>query len=316
MMKNLFNKIRLDQLYTLCNIISDNNIRDTNYIEKKYSEKCIHFDETLLFLNELKVIRRNSNEIRLSHRFIRIDLKKEFKELLLSTLLLTKNNLINNYLNDFLINFQIGKAIACFNVTQLDNIKYSDLRNLLQELDFLLIEGNHLVYNINPKYNHLFINYLNKKKITPSLFKKNQAKNEFIGYMAEKTIIDYEIERLSKIQIKKIEIEHISQNNVLAGYDIKSFENYLDKEQNKINRYIEVKAVSIKDYKFYWSRNEINISKILGSSYYLYLLPVSTNGIFNIKKLIVIKNPFKEVYLNIEGWNREEENISFSKIDL
>ena len=38
--------------------------------------------------------------------------------------------------------------------------------------------------------------------------------------------------------------------------------------------YIEVKAVSPNTFTFYWSQREVDVAKVLGQHYYLYLLPV------------------------------------------
>ena len=98
------------------------------------------------------------------------------------------------------------------------------------------------------------------------------------------------------------------------GYDIKSFEDYLDSNSKRIERYIEVKAVSVDNYKFYWSRMEIEIAKVFGEKYYLYLLPVISNNNFDFEKLIIIRNPFENVFSNVREWKKEEECITFTKI--
>ena len=75
------------------------------------------------------------------------------------------------------------------------------------------------------------------------------------------------------------------------------------------DRLIEVKAVSPIDFRFYWSRNEIETARIHGQNYFLYLVPVSKNG-FDMQKLKIIQNPFKKVYLDCESWIRQEELVS------
>ena len=47
---------------------------------------------------------------------------------------------------------------------------------------------------------------------------------------------------------------HVALEKVDAGYDIKSFEDKLDSQGNAIYRLIEVKAVSVWDYHFYWTK--------------------------------------------------------------
>ena len=69
--------------------------------------------------------------------------------------------------------------------------------------------------------------------------------------------------------VKKI--EHTALRDVSAGYDIKSFDGKLGEDENPIQRYIEVKAVSSQDYGFNWTRNEIEKSEYYNQDYYLYL---------------------------------------------
>jgi hypothetical protein len=71
-----------------------------------------------------------------------------------------------------------------------------------------------------------------------------------------------------------------------------------------------VKAVSPIDFKFYWSRNEIETARVYGPNYFLYLVPVFKGG-FDLQKLKIIQNPFKRVYSAKKSWLRQEEVIAF-----
>ena len=144
-----------------------------------------------------------------------------------------------------------------FIASELQKIKFSDTRNLLLELGFISVGTDNATYYVNPVFTELFVQTFSTKRLSPESLKKKQRDNESIGILAEKAIIEYELNRLAALSISPIEIEHTSQINVLAGYDIKSYENYIDINSKKIDRFIEVKAVSIEDYKFYWSQIEI-----------------------------------------------------------
>jgi hypothetical protein len=100
---------------------------------------------------------------------------------------------------------------------------------------------------------------------------------------------------------------------VNAGYDIKSFE-ISSQETNYIPRYIEVKAVSIIDYQFYWSRNEFEKSEILRQNYYLYLLPVKDKNNFDIENLKIINDPYKNILNNKDRWIKTVESLGFSLV--
>lgn len=313
-MKKPFDKIKLSQLHTLCNTLADTDVRNVSNIKRKYLENALAFDETLSLLEDLKIVKNNSDEIVPSKTFsLTHDSSDEFKKKFLPVLF-SANGDISEELRNFLLNFQTENDKTFFKATELQKIKFSDTRNLLLELEFISTGADNATYFVNPEFADLFVKQFSKRKLSPETLKKKQAENESIGLTAERAVIDYEVKRLTDISVLPSEIEHTSQENVLAGYDIKSFENYLDNNSKHIDRFIEVKAVSVDDYKFYWSRNEMEIAKVFGEKYYLYLLPVISNNTFDFDKMIIKRNPFKSIYSNEQEWRKEEESISFSKI--
>ena len=89
-------------------------------------------------------------------------------------------------------------------------------------------------------------------------------------------------------------MRHVSRRDVGAGYDIESVTVLLRGEYEA--RYIEVKAVSSEDLNFFWSANEIEVAKELGTTYYLYLVPVSKRGKLDLAKLKTIQDPYTKIY--------------------
>ena len=89
-------------------------------------------------------------------------------------------------------------------------------------------------------------------------------------------------------------IVHISLEDTSAGYDIKSF---TIEDDNSVNeRFIEVKAISTIEKKFFMSRNEVNKSKLYRQHYYLYLLPVLDKYKFDLKNLLIIQDPSSVIF--------------------
>jgi len=312
-MRKPFDKVHLAQLHTLCCILADTEVRHVSNIKSKYAEKALAFDETLLLLEDLNIVRNNYDELFLTKSFsLTNDSIDDFKKKFLPFLFSARGE-ISELLRNFLLNFQTDQNEIFFKSTEIQKIKFSDTRNLLLELEFITPNDNNTTYYVNPDYIDMFIEQFSKRKLSPENFKKKQIENDSIGLAAEKIVIEYEKKRLANILQNFNEIEHTSLYNVLAGYDIKSFENYLDNNLKLIDRYIEVKAVSIQDFKFYWSRNEIEIAKVFGEKYYLYLLPVISIDTFDLEKMITINNPFKNIYTNRFDWGTREECISFFK---
>lgn len=313
-MKKTFDKIKLWQLHTLCNILAETQVRHLSNIRRRYLENGLAFDETIALLEDLKILRNNSDELFLRKPFsVSHNSLDEFKRKFLPVLFSARGD-VAKQLNNFLSNFQTEADKIFFKATELQKVKFSDIRSLLLELDFISASADNTTYFVNPLYTDLFVKQFSLRKLSPETLKKEQAENDAIGLLAEQAVIQYEINRLKNMSLKPNEIEHISEENANAGFDIKSFENYLDENSQRIKRYIEVKAISLKDYKFYWSKNEISISKFFGERYFLYLLPVVANNTFDFEKLLIVNNPFKNIYLNEIKWKREEECISFSTI--
>jgi Protein NO VEIN, C-terminal len=313
-MKKLFDNIKLSQLQILCNVLVESDIHQESYIKSKYAESALWFEDTLAFLQELQVVGRSSDELIPSKKIPSnpnslSDFKKQFLPILLSA-----KGEVAKQLKDFLVNFQLQPDKIYFTTTQSEKIKFSSVRNLLLELEFIQISPDKRSYFVKSEFSNHFIQYFRKRKVSPKTFKKQQEEKERIGLNAEKAIIDFEVRRLSEISFMPIEIEHVALTNVSDGYDIKSFENHLDTNAKRIDRYIEVKAVSVDDYNFFWSRNEIDVAKLFGRNYYLYLLPVISKNAFDLDKLIIISNPFSNVYSNQLEWQKKEESVSFSKI--
>ncbi len=312
-MRKPFDKIKLSHLHTLCNTLADAELRNVSYIKRKYLERGLSFDETLSLLEDLKIIKNNSGELIPSKTFsLNNDSLDEFKKKFLPVLFSSNGN-VSDELKNFLVNFQTENEQTFFKATELQKIKFSDTRNLLLELEFISTSADNTTYFINADFAELFLKQFSRQKLSPESLKKKQIENESIGLLAEKAVIEFELKRLVGISVLPSEIEHTSLNNVLAGYDIKSFENYLDSKSKPIDRFIEVKAVSEDDYKFYWSRTEMQIAKVFGEMYYLYLIPVKANNTFDFDKMIIQRNPFKSVYSNEQEWERQEESISVSK---
>lgn len=315
-MKKPFDKIKLSQLHTLCNTLADAEVRNVSNIKRKYLERGLSFDETLSLLEDLKIVRTNSDELIPSKTFsLTHDSIDEFKKKFLPVLF-SANGDVSDELRNFLLNFQTENEKIFFKATELQKINFSGTRNLLLELEFISVGADNATYFVKPDFADLFIKQFSRRKLSPDTLKKKQAENDSIGLTAEKAVIEYELKRLAVILVQPNEIEHTSQENVLAGYDIKSYEDYLDNNFKRIDRFIEVKAVSVDDYKFYWSRTEMEIAKVYGEKYYLYLLPVISKNIFDFDKLIIKRNPLKSIYLNELEWKKEEESISFSKIQM
>lgn len=143
------------------------------------------------------------------------------------------------------------------------------VRNTLASQGLFFIEKRNslTIFYLNPKYESLIVNCCKKQKrrlaLKDLILKLN--KNNEAGEIAELFALQFEQKRLPDFLSNKV--KRISDIDVMAGYDIVSFNSSASLQPD---RFIEVKAVSQEG--FYWSRNEYEVAKLLGGKYYLYLI--------------------------------------------
>ena len=190
-------------------------------------------------------------------------------------------------------------------------LKYSGLRNFLIDLGFLNYNSAQKKYIILDDNFLIYLKIRKRHQLSLDKFLKVVQKQDKISKAAELEIIKYEKNRLSKSPHLAEKVEHVSVKNVLAGYDIKSFTERVGKNSKPSPRYIEVKAVSLRNYRFFWTRNEIECAKLHGKNYYLYLVPFLSSNKLDLDNIVIIKNPYLNVYRKKDKWLRKVELIEF-----
>lgn len=151
-------------------------------------------------------------------------------------------------------------------------LSLSGVRNVLIRQGFLipLRDTQMTRFYISPTYETLIAKHCKarRKQLSLEQLKKQLEKNELAGEKAEVFVFEHEKKRLGQSLGEKV--RRISEIDVTAGYDIVSFDSNQSLEPD---RFIEVKAVS--NTGFYWSRNEYEIAKLKGNTYYLYLVDLN-----------------------------------------
>ncbi|MFZ5353024.1 MAG: DUF3883 domain-containing protein [Bacillota bacterium] len=166
------------------------------------------------------------------------------------------------------------------------SLLYSAIRNLLIECEFLILRdtGYKNILEVNVKYEYLLTRNVStrKRQISLEQLKEQLVRNEEIGEKAERYVLDYEAKRLFP-NANAEKVKQISHIDVSAGYDIVSFNN----DQSEVyDRYIEVKAIG-SNCGFYWSKNEIQVAKLKGETYYLYLVDISKVDSYEYEPCII-----------------------------
>lgn len=189
------------------------------------------------------------------------------------------------------------------------SFKYAGIRNFLINSGFFKLSSQiSSLLIINESYTDFLIEVIKpaRGKLSLEKFKEMQILKEKYGQEAEEFVLNYEKKRLSgHLQLEKI--SQISTIDVNAGYDIISFDSV---KSEVYDRFIEVKSFS-KDICFYWTKNEIEVSKNKGASYHLYLIDRDNMNQIGYKPYIIV-NPYELVFKN-NTWKREPQTWLFSR---
>jgi hypothetical protein len=164
---------------------------------------------------------------------------------------------------------------------------------------------------VHPDYENTLGYYFkdSKRKHTLKQLKARLEADSVAGEQAESFALEYERHRISN-KILRSQIKLISEIDVSAGYDLISFQS---NQSAYYDRFIEVKAIS-HSYGFYWSKNEIEIAKLQGEKYCLYLVNLSKIGVEDYEPTI-ISNPALTI-INSQDWLIEPESYYIRKITI
>lgn len=284
-----FEKVSYPNLLALYSLAKE-GFENLSDIKLNYSRFNNDILENLNFLIEIKIFNLKNEKI-----FLEKD-EGDFKRLLIHSIV--KQNSLFLTIKGYLKNYTLDDTNKySFEPSNEYNLNTSDLRNFLISANFIKNENNK--YYIIDQY---ILKSFENKKISPLELKQILEDKEKIGMAAEQVVFQNEVEKVKKININ-LKVDHVALRDVSAGYDILSY------NINKEKIFIEVKAVSSSNYKFYLSSNELNASKIYNDNYYLYLLPrdLSDPQKFNYKQIKIINNIHQNIFNN-NDWVIENEN--------
>ena len=281
----------------LFNICTKTNL--TELVKIEYLKNNQYLQESLNFLLELKLLEINGNSITPNREAI----SNFDKELFLK---LSDNPEYGQFLKEYLANFILLNEKYFFKPDSIYNNLTSDLRNFLISAKKINYQNN--VYSV---VDLEILNLINEKEFSPEQLEKVLKNKKKIGEKAEKYIFKKESEKIKSID-SNLKVDHVALRDVSAGFDIQSYE----KKKEKINKiYIEVKAVSKSNYKFYLSMQEKQTAIKFKDKYYIYLLPVDLSNPekFNFEKLLKINNINNSIFKNKVDWKVENDGFVIFK---
>lgn len=304
-LKNLkYNGGKDGLLFFICNVIGTGHIRikDAEIICARSPGKYyLSIGDLVSYCSALGWIQISEDVLSVSHDLVLLlnDEEKLNEALIVSTV----NQLFKENIMDASM-FYYDSVQCCFAFkNELLPLPLSSLRNVLISQGFLIpLRDTEITrFYISPTYETLIAKHCKAKHKQLSLeqLKRQLEKKEHAGEKAEVFVFEYERKRLGQPLSEKV--RRISEIDVTAGYDIVSFDSNQSQEPD---RFIEVKAIS--NAGFYWSRNEYEIAKLKGNTYYLYLV--------NLNRIVeqdyspqMIKNPAINI-MDTDEWFVESQS--------
>jgi hypothetical protein len=217
---------------------------------------------------------------------------------------LTPDGPVSAQMTSLLRRFEFVKGQYCWKPRAADLPRYIGLRNLLMELGVIEFNPNEGHYVLSLAFSAVAVEAFRERHISPEELGALNAARLEIGTRAEEAVVEFERDRLSMCPELAAEVTHVAASDAAAGYDVLSFESPVDQNTVHTQRYIEVKAVSLSNWRFHWTRNEVCVAQRLGKQYYLYLLPIVSPGTPSLEKMRVIQDPITKVLENEQEWTR------------
>lgn len=304
-------RLEIKQIQRLILVLSQATLRGRRVIKNVYLEQASNFEETMQFLQDINWIEEHEEQLFLTDsgvaasKFVSDD--AQIRIHLIYTL--SKGN--------YPYQKEISKYLCCFcpsgkHLTHRPSVseraKQRPIRDFLMDMRVVSYQAADDKYLIEGDAADFYVWAINFQSATRESFEARAKQNIDLGFNAEVAVLNYEKARVGTKWSN--EVEHTSLRYPFACYDIKSIT--LESEC-LVPRYIEVKAVSGDAAQFYWSRQELEVAQLLGPKYFLYLLPVTAGGKFDIGKMIVINDPYNSVYRNTDVWKVENDAVICSK---
>lgn len=270
----------------------------SRYEQTYYAEQNARFDDVVYAASCLNLlVIDGGNEISLStrgHKFISLISSAN------DTIILNSNKQQRQFLIECMdakcIRSICGKIFKKFQINYANdppkwygrpgifNNKETYILMILEDMGIVSRLTNYLT--VEPRYMELFSSIRNGINIDEILERKKQ-----IGEKGENLTMIYETNRLAGLRDLAHMIEQTSLVDSHAGYDIASFDGAHSKDIH--DRFIEVKATTSRQPKFYCTRNEVCKAKEYGAKYWIYLW---TDVDRSSRSLHMIQNPYVELF--------------------
>ena len=295
------------QIRVLLELLQDSTWRSRDFLEARYRERARNFAETLTFLQRLGWVSTDGDEIRVAAGWIdrAVGLGAVGSAVALLEALLDSPGEHQREFAGYLACFQsTDNVVSCPARGELA-LTDAPARDFLMELGAVRHDLTNKAYYLESPFFGAYVWALalrgphSQDELIGSIEDRHR-----IGRGAELAVLAFERQRLGARLADRV--QHIADEHPASPYDIKSVTVTAGTVEP---RFIEVKAVSLRDPAFHWSAAEIEAARLLRTNFYLYLVPVCGPEDFDFTSLQIIVDPFDQVYSQSSEWVKQPTNF-------
>lgn len=297
----VFQRLDPKNIIGLLSVLSTLRLPKKPLVESRYSEHWRHFEHTLSFLKSIGWVAENGGLLVLTDPLTSSQLaRKESRDISrpIVEAILQSDSGYRNALCRYLDQFHANGAAIVHSPAAERRVKESGVRNFLSALGMISYRRMQDDYVVQEEIVDLWI--WAKGFSGPNTKAKLRARieeRERIGTGAEDVAVEYERARLGKDWANQI--QHVARDYPLASYDIKSV---TISNGRAVPRFIEVKAVSLQSFRFFWSSEEVEAARLLRDAYFLYLVPTRGDGSFDMSEIWIVDNAYDNICRNPDQW--------------
>lgn len=292
-----FEGLQWTHVLTLVGLLRECDLQTSRHIEKRYRERGSHFAQTLAFLTRIGLMKQLKGAIVLQEQLLGT-CNANLHSLVLDRLVFSKSR-YSSEVARYLTKYTLTGAKVSYRSNEQVRSEESAVRNFLMEIGviaYVRLEDNYIV---SPEHLNFYVQMREKSMhCSPLRITAKAEARDQIGLAAENAVVASEKERVG--QELSHYVQHVALRNAAAGYDVLSVA--AETPTDTTARYIEVKAVSSKSFQFYWTLNEVQVARLLGPLYYLYLVPIETDSVICRDRFVMIPDPYADVLGSGDKW--------------
>lgn len=180
----------------------------------------------------------------------------------------------SNHARELFEYFSVNTQTALYELSTIETTLPHNQNVTIHFLKYLgILQEKNALIQVHKRYSQLVYELTaDGKAISEQRLEQLLMENRKLGAQAEIVVVEFEKQRLLKMgkAIQSELVKRISTINTAAGYDIESFDGTSDDVFP--NRFIEVKATTGDDIRFYWTINEREVAKKKKNQYWIYVI--------------------------------------------